>query len=66
MGTMTTSEINAMPVAERLVLMEEIWGSLKAEQENIGSPEWHKNVLDKRRENIAEGRAKYLSIDELR
>ncbi|MFT5124601.1 MAG: hypothetical protein ACI9QL_005330 [Candidatus Omnitrophota bacterium] len=46
--------------------MEKLWQSLLADQDQLESPEWHGALLDQRRERIQSGKAKFLSLDELR
>lgn len=40
--------IDRLSVAERIVLVEEIWDSIAAEQEALEIPTWHKEELDRR------------------
>lgn len=50
---MTQLELAAMPVAERLRLMEDLWDSLSAGGEAV--PAWHRNVLAARAERLDKG-----------
>lgn len=53
---MTSAEIVAMPVAEKLRLMEELWESLCAQSGGeIASPAWHGEVLERRLRRLANG-----------
>jgi putative addiction module component (TIGR02574 family) len=63
----STAAISEMSVKDRLILIEEIWGTLldKANSE-IESPEWHGEILKDRQRKIKEGKATYLTIDELK
>ncbi len=63
---MITEEIRSMPVKERIILMEEIWDSLACEESGLESPEWHKSILDERREKINSGDAEFVSLDALK
>lgn len=46
---LTHEDIRALPVAERLRLIEELWDSLDAEQADaLPTPDWHEAELDKR------------------
>ena len=49
---MTINGIKKMSIIERLQAMEELWDSLCHEENEIKSPEWHKNILESRREKI--------------
>jgi len=61
---MITAEIKKMPAKEKLILMEEIWDSLRSDE--IESPSWHNDVISERRTKIERGEAKFISIDELK
>ncbi len=53
---MTSVDIVAMPVAERLKLMESLWDSLCAQDANMmNSPAWHAEVLEDRLLRLASG-----------
>ena len=60
------AEIKAMPVNQRIILMEEIWDTLSHEGIEIESPAWHKEILDGRMEMINSGKAEYLTIEQLK
>ena len=64
--SMTTAQLKEMSVDERIILMEEIWDTLCHENVEIESPAWHKDILDERMELINSGKAKYISIEELK
>ncbi|MCK9304097.1 MAG: addiction module protein [Bacteroidales bacterium] len=61
---MITAEIRNLPAKDKLVLMEEIWDSLRTDE--IESPSWHDDVLGQRQRKIKRGEAKFISLDELR
>jgi len=61
---MITAEIKKMPAKEKLILMEEIWDSLRSDE--IESPSWHNDVISERQRKIKRGEAKFISIDELK
>ncbi len=63
---MLTNDIKSMPIEKRLMLMEEIWDSLCHENEEISSPAWHQEILDERMQLIKSGKAKFLSIQEIK
>ncbi len=63
---MKASDINSMSITERLQTMEQIWDSLIHEDTEIESPEWHNDVLKKRKKSIEDGNAKLISLDELK
>lgn len=52
---MTTIDIVALPVTEKLKLMETLWDSLCAQPEGVASPSWHRAVLEERLRRLASG-----------
>jgi putative addiction module component (TIGR02574 family) len=63
---MSITDIKNMPLLERVRLMEEIWDTLNHETPEIDSPDWHKDVLQERKEAIENGDVKLYTIDELK
>ncbi|MGR3317010.1 MAG: addiction module protein [Candidatus Anammoxibacter sp.] len=57
---MVTEEMKKMSIKDRIILMEELWDTLCDEEHEIKSPDWHKEVLDERRELIKTGKAKFI------
>jgi putative addiction module component (TIGR02574 family) len=49
--------IETMSVAEKVRLLESVWGSLCAHPGDVQSPEWHREVLEDRRRRLEDGRA---------
>ena len=46
--------------------MEALWDSLTHEHVEIKSPKWHEEILIERKEKIKNGKASFISLDELR
>lgn len=44
----------------------DIWETLYSSEDNIDSPSWHKDTLDKRINKIKNNEAKYISLEELK
>ncbi len=63
---MITAEIKEMSIRDRIVLMEEIWDTLRHDQNEIASPDWHSDILAERLKKIETGEAKFVSIDDLK
>ena len=63
---MSTIEIKKMSIIERLHVMEDLWDSLRDEESEIESPEWHKDILEKRKKKIKNGKAEFISLKELK
>lgn len=65
-GSMDTQEIRNMSRAERLAAMEALWESLVQEQPEIESPDWHRGILEQRKQKIEAGQAEFISLEKLR
>ncbi len=53
---MTTLDVVAMPVSEKLKLMKSLWDSLCAQSGgNVELPAWHGEVLEQRLRRLASG-----------
>jgi len=63
----STAEINKMPIKDRIVLMEEIWNTLRSiDNPEIESPEWHSQILQERLNKNKKGKATYITTDDLK
>lgn len=61
------AEINNMPIKDRIILMEEIWKTLRNyDNSEIDSPDWHDDILQERRKKIDDGKATLITIDDLK
>ncbi len=64
---MSITDINSMPIAEKFLMMEQLWESMSRDAQNNGfSPSWHFDVLNDREEKIAKGTSSFSSLDEAR
>lgn len=63
---MNTNEISKLSIVERFQIMEVLWDSFKNEQSQIESPDWHKDILQERKEKIDSGKSEFISISALR
>ena len=63
---MNILEIERMSMIDRLQAMEALWDSFKGEKSEIDSPEWHRDILEKRKRKIKNGKAEFISLEELR
>ncbi|MFO0729418.1 MAG: addiction module protein [Nitrospiraceae bacterium] len=52
---MTTADIAKLPVAEKLLLMEQLWDSLRVQADSSVVPAWHKDVLAERLRRLDTG-----------
>ena len=49
-----------------LINMEMLWDELCHHGSEPESPQWHKEILEKRQAGIAEGNTEYLTIEDLK
>ena len=49
-----------MTIHEKLAVMESLWEDLSRSPDAIESPEWHKEILDERRQGVVEGTARFV------
>lgn len=63
---MKLSNIEKMSSSEKLQAMESLWDSLLDEKTALVSPQWHEQVLASRTTKIADGSAKFISLDTLK
>ncbi len=63
---MNMFEIKKMSIIERLQAMEALWDSLLHEESQIESPECHRDILEERRKKIENGKAEFISLEELK
>lgn len=52
--------LNDMSLHEKLSAMESLWEDLSRTPEAVESPAWHKDILDERRRNAADGTAQFI------
>jgi putative addiction module component (TIGR02574 family) len=63
---MNIDEIKRLSKAERIQVMEALWDSMLYDDEKVETPEWHELILEQRKQSIADGTAKFISISELK
>jgi putative addiction module component (TIGR02574 family) len=56
--------LDKMTSLDKIAVMEKLWDDLCRDPETILSPEWHKETLEARENQINEGKAKFLAFDE--
>ena len=49
-----------MSLYEKLAAMESLWEDISRTPEAIESPAWHKDILDERRQRVAEGQSQFV------
>ncbi|MFM7264694.1 MAG: addiction module protein [Cyanobium sp.] len=56
--------LSRMSLQEKLVAMELLWADLSATPDQVVSPAWHGEELQRRREQVQQGSAKFLNWDD--
>jgi hypothetical protein len=62
MDTMSTASdlpLENLSLAEKLLLMERLWGELSRRPSDIPSPDWHGDILAERAQAVQEGRTAF-------
>jgi len=49
-----------MSLHEKLAAMESLWEDIARTPEAVESPAWHKDILDERRQRVAEGQSQFV------
>ena len=60
------TELQALPIAERLKLIEDLWDSIDAEADALPLPDWHRAEIDRRMEALDTGASVGAPWDEVR
>ena len=55
--------LDRMTLADKLEAMEVLWADISKLPADVPSPEWHKAILEERRQMVAEGKVKFLDWD---
>ncbi len=63
---LSLDQIEKMSTAERLQAMEQLWDAVRRQAVEVPSPDWHRDVLAKRRTRAEQGEARFLTLDQLR
>ena len=56
--------LKEMTLEEKLAAMESLWEDLARSPEAVESPAWHKEVLDERRQRVADGKARFVDWEQ--
>jgi len=56
--------LDKMTTLEKLCMIEDIWDNLCHDKADVPSPAWHADVLRLREQQICNGDAKFLDLDE--
>lgn len=58
-------EVSRLGLSEKLMLVEDIWGSIAASNSEIPMPMWQKRELDKRYEEFKKGKIELHDWEEI-
>lgn len=61
-----TLPIDKMSTSSRLQAMEELWDALCHDKKEIESPLWHEDIIKTRKKRIKSGKAKFITIEDLK
>jgi len=63
---MSSNDIQNMSIAERMNLIEQIWDSIRQDEEQLATPLWHETILKDRKKCYESGELKMFSFDEVK
>jgi putative addiction module component (TIGR02574 family) len=63
---MTTEDVKALPIEQKLQIMEAIWEDLRERFDRLEISEQQKELLDRRRARVEKGEAKLLDWDSVK
>lgn len=59
MSTASELPLENLSLAEKLLLMERLWGELSRRPSDIPSPDWHGDILSQRAKAVQDGRTAF-------
>lgn len=63
---MTAEQVKALPVDQKIRIMEAIWEDFRDRFERMDVPQEQKDLLDQRRARVREGKARLLHWDSVK
>ncbi len=61
---MSITEIRQLPLNEKLQIMEALREELSRNADDMDSPEWHREILRERQQQIDSGQAKFIDWEQ--
>lgn len=55
--------LDRMTLADKLEAMEMLWADISRKPDAMPSPAWHRQVLQERRQKVAQGKLQFLDWD---
>ncbi len=56
--------LHALPLKEKLSVMEALWDDISAAESELEVPVWQKEILDVREESVAAGTARFIDWED--
>ena len=63
---MTAEEVKALPIAQKIQIMEALWEDLRVRFDRLDLPQSQKKLLDERRARVEEGSARLHDWDSVK
>jgi putative addiction module component (TIGR02574 family) len=57
-------EIRKLPMKEKLALLEAVWAEISPEADELEIPQWHKDLLDERRDAYERGEIRVIDWED--
>lgn len=57
-------EIRKLPMKEKLALLEAVWEEISPYPDELEVPQWHKDILNERREASEQGQVRILDWED--
>jgi len=57
-------EIRKLPMKEKLALLEAVWAEISPEPDELEIPQWHKDLLDERRDAYERGEIRVIDWED--
>jgi putative addiction module component (TIGR02574 family) len=57
-------EIRKLPMHEKLALLEAVWAEISPEPDELEVPQWHKDLLDERRDAYERGEIRVIDWED--
>ena len=64
MNDATNISLEALTVADKLILMERLWTDLTRCPNEFQSPDWHGDVLSMRHQAVQDGKTQFVNWDD--
>ena len=57
-------DLDKLTRLEKLQVMEQLWADLCRDEEELESPQWHREVLEQRERDLKDGKDTFVSLEE--